>query len=102
MCDLVLSTLGALVDHARVRNIRAQAEVHSPAVSVTDRGVNDRGLDAKHGNIFGILGNLTLQLPTHGIPERQREREMLILQDKGCTASETLNVLSSLFSYLLV
>lgn len=63
--NLVLSTLGAFVDHPRVRNVGAQAEVHSPAGGVSDGGLDDGGLDAKHHRFLDLF---TLKLPTHGIP----------------------------------
>ncbi len=66
---LIFSTLGALIDHAGIRHVRAQEEVHTPAGSASDGGLDDWRLDAKYD--WG-LNVLALQLPAHGVPERMR------------------------------
>jgi len=48
LCHLIISTLGALVDHAGIRYVRAQEEVHAPAGSAGNGGLDDRWLDAKY------------------------------------------------------
>lgn len=47
-CHLIFSTLGALIDHARIRHIGAQQEVHTPAGSAGNWGLDDGRLDAKY------------------------------------------------------
>lgn len=61
---LVFRTYGALVHHARVRDVGAQQEIHAPALGPTGWRLDGGGFDAKDGSHLHIL---TLQLSTHGI-----------------------------------